>query len=209
MKTLEELKMKWAEKPSSSPNQSAYDNMSFTKVIKRRINQHTKDSMNYFWAAFVLQMIVYGLLSNVIVKNYRDSDILWLSIGVALLYLPFTIILMQKFKRLAIMKPSQQHNAAASIYDYVLQQQQLLTSFFRFKIWYEYLHIPVSVAIGVILIFKLYVPGGVYGHVTGATITFIISLLACAIAIKSENKKSFERPIQLLQNVLNEFKQGE
>ncbi|MBA4058691.1 MAG: hypothetical protein C0490_28500 [Marivirga sp.] len=64
----------------------------------------------------------------------------------------------------------------------------------------------MSSAIGVILIFNLYVPGGVKGNLTGALTTFAITLLSCAIAIFSENKKSFEQPIHQLQEILDEFK---
>lgn len=206
MLTLEELKTKWGEKQSASPGHTAYDPPSLEKIIKSRVNKHTKTSMRYFWASFTLQVLVYSLLSHVIVKYWQDTEMLYFCIGGIFLFLPFTIMLMRKFKRLASIKPSRDENAVTSLYDYILRQQAQLRSFYNFKKWYELFLIPLSSAIGVMLTFKLYVPGGVDEHWMGAITTFMITILSCMAAIHSENKKSFKEPIQQLQNILAEFR---
>lgn len=206
MSTLEQLKKIWEEKVSGMTGARAYDHASLEKIVKSRVKKHTKTAMQYFWASFTLQVLVYSLLSHVIVKYWGDDEILYFSIGGVFLFLPFTIMLMRKFKSLATTRLSEKQNAEASVYAFVRQHQTQLRSFFKFKKWYELFLIPLSAAIGVILIFKLYVPGGLDEHWTGAIITFIITVISCMIAIRSENLKSFQEPIRQLQNILDEFR---
>jgi hypothetical protein len=82
-----------------------------------------------------------------------------------------------------------------------------LFSFYRFKRRYELLLIPLSSAIGVWLVFLLYVPGGVAAYPSGAIVTFGITLLSCAIALAAENKESFDKPLTALRQILDEFKE--
>jgi hypothetical protein len=85
----------------------------------------------------------------------------------------------------------------------------LLLSFYRFKKWYELILIPLASAIGVFILFKLYVPGGVQAHWTGAVMTFAITLISCALAIRTENRKNFREPLEQFDRVLAEFRSAE
>ena len=207
MSTLEEMKQKWSEKEVQGADPSTYTEASLEKIIRSRVKMHTKDSFKYFWASFTLQIIVYALLSHLIIKYGQNSNILYFAITGILLYIPFTIVLMRKFKKLATGKPSLRQNVGNSLFDHVVRQQAMLRSFYRFKKWYEYFLTPLSCAIGVLLVFELYVPGGVQEHWPGAMITFLFALISCIAAIYSENKKSFILPIEQLQNILDEFEQ--
>jgi uncharacterized membrane protein YjjP (DUF1212 family) len=93
-----------------------------------------------------------------------------------------------------------------NIHDYINNQRKLLESFFIFKKRYELILIPLSSAIGVIIVFKLYVPGGIREHLLGAFLTFSLTLLSCYLAIRSENKKNFIKPLGELEKMLSEYK---
>jgi hypothetical protein len=205
MKTLDELKEMWASDQNTSLQ--TYNQNSLKKMFRSRVRKNINHSMQYFWASFTLQIVVYALLSHVIVKHWSDSDVLVNCIGGILLFLPFTIMLMSKFKSIA--KTKLGGDSGISLYEYAFAHYKLLQGFYRFKRRYEFMLIPISSAIGVFLSFKLYVPGGVSSHFTGAVITFFITVLSCAIAIRSENKKSFQKPLHDLQTLLNEFKNEE
>ena len=183
-----------------------YDEVALEKIFRSRVKKQTNKAMQYFWASFVLQVLVYALLSHVIVKYWLDTEILLFGLGGVFLFLPFTIMLMKKFKRMATTKLTGEHNTGISLYQYVLRHHALLLSFYNFKKRYELVLIPLSSAIGIFLMFKLYVPGGVQEHPAGAVVTFVITLLSCAMAIRSENKKSFEQPLHQLREILDEFK---
>jgi hypothetical protein len=203
MSTLEELKEQWGKK-SASVSSGAYDESSFQKIVTSRVRKNVNTSMKYFWGSFTLQLIVYALLSHVMVKHWSEADMVLLSVAGIVLYLPFTIVLMRKFRGMAVTKPVNTHRSSLQIY--VQQHHDLLAGFYRFKKRYELLLIPLSSAIGVWLVFLLYVPGGVAAYPSGAIVSFGFTLLSCAIALASENKKSFEEPLAALKQVLDEFR---
>ena len=204
MLTIEELKKAWEANREAVQDHKTYDHKSLENIVKSRTKKHMKKSMHYFWGAFFLQILVYALLSHVIIKYGKDIQTLLLGVGGVLLFLPFTIILMKKFKRMATIK-MENHNSGRSIYQYVSQQHSLLQSFYAFKKRYEIVLVPLATAIGVFLTFKLFVPGGVAENPTGALITFVISMISMLVSIRLENKKSFEEPLHELNDLLKEF----
>ena len=206
MSTLDQFKNSW-EPSSEAPSNAAslLDEASFRKIITAKVRTHTKDSFNYFWASFALQLLVYALLCHVMVKYWPQTQILLPSLLGVLLYIPFTVVLMSKFKRVA--RSQLNGKDPSSIHDYLKEQHQLLSGFLRFKKRYELLLIPISAAIGVLLVFTLYVPGGVQAYPTGALITYLATLLSCYYAIVNENKKSFLLPLRQLENLLQEYQQ--
>jgi hypothetical protein len=208
MSTFEELKKVWESNQGNAQVYKRYDRETLDDIVKSRTKRNMKKSMHYFWGALFLQILVYALLSHVIVKYGGNTETLLFGMSGILLYLPFTILLMKKFKQMAIVKPAQD-NSGRSLYQYVFQQRALLQGFYTFKKRYEFLLIPLSTGIGVFLTFKLFVPGGVEENPTGAIITFLISLFSMIMSIRLENIKSFEQPLQDLSRLLNEFQTEE
>lgn len=207
MSTLEELKNEWERKKQSPSSELIYSEESFGRVIKSRVRKNTNASMKYFWASFTLQLLAYALLSHVIVKYWDNRTIVFVGLTGMLAYIPFLVMLMKRFKAIAVTKPKD--STVSSLRSYVNRRHELLQSFYRFKRRYELFLIPLVSAIGVWLVFQLWVPGGVYAYPSEAVITFGITLISCVAAIWSENKKSFEEPLRQLRQVLDEFKNEE
>jgi hypothetical protein len=205
MSTFEELENMWEKNQITIFHSQGYDHTDFEKIVRSRTKKHTNTAMQYFWASFVLQIVVYALFGHVIVKYGGDIETLLLSAAGILLFLPFTIMLMAKYKRMAVTRP-EDGNSVTSLFNYVMTRYSLLQTFYKFKRRYEFLLIPLSSLIGVFLVFKLYVPGGVEKNLTGAAITFMITLICCIQAIRSENKKNFEKPLHHFRELLEEFK---
>jgi len=208
MSTIEELKRVWDTNQETAQAYKRYDHETLGSIIKSRTKKNMKKSMQYFWGALFLQILVYALLSHVVIKYGGDTKTLSSGIAGIILYLPFTILLMKKFKQMAIVKPVHA-NSGRPLYQYVLQQRALLQSFYSFKKGYELLLVPLSTGIGVFLTFKLFVPGGVEENPMGAIITFLISLISMIASVRLENRKSFEQPIHEFSQLLNEFKTEE
>lgn len=212
MLTFDKLKKKWDEDQAANPNPGTYDRNSFEKIVRSRVKKHTNTAMQYFWASFVLQIIVYALLSHVIIRYWQDSDILYSAIAGVLLFIPFTVILMKKFKAIAVAKPKVQSSGEVdqnSLHRAIARRRDLLDSFYRFKKWYELLLIPFASAIGVFITFKLYIPGGVQEHQSAAIIALALTLASCAWAIRAEDRKNFREPIDHLDRILEEFRAKE
>jgi len=123
-----------------------------------------------------------------------------------LLYLPFTVMLLKKFKQIAQPNPSRTQ-PGNSVENRIQDQYRNLVSFYRFKKRYEAVLIPVSTGLCIFLIFRLYVPGGLQQHTTVAAVLYGLTLLACGWAIRRENHTQFKRPIDQLQQLLSEFNQ--
>jgi hypothetical protein len=201
---LEELKKSWDEDNRRVADKTAYDRATLHKIVRSRVNTHMRSAFRYFWGAFVLQIIVYAMLCHVIVRYWGDQLIFLTGIAGLFLYLPFTVMLMKKFKALAVIRPG--GHTGDSLYEYVFRHRSLLLGFYRFKVRYELLLVPISSVIGIYLTFRIFVPGGVAAYPMGALIALAITLLSCAWAMASENKKNFKTPLRRLEEMLSEFK---
>ena len=206
MSTLDELKKGWEMDPSISSEPLLYDQAGLVAIIKARSARQVNRTIHYFWASLTFQIIVYALLSHVFIQFWGVSAVQWGCLAGVLFYLPFTIVLMRQFKRVAQASPGRT-DMAISMQARIQQQYSSLRAFYRFKRGYEYGLIPLSTALGVWLTFMSYVPGGVLQHPTGAAITYLLSLLACGWAIRRENRNHFEQPLRTLKEVLEEFDQ--
>lgn len=209
MLTFEDLKKRWEENQDPGANPAAYDRYTLDKIVRARTKKHMNQVMQYFWASFCLQVLVYAMLCAAMVKYGGNLETLLFCIAGVLLFLPFTIMLMKKFKAMAITKPAVKNEGedpGATLYNYALRQHNLLQSFYKFKKRYELILVPLSSAIGVFLVFKLFVPGGAMQYQEAATGIFIVTIVSCFAAIYMENKKSFEQPLQQLREILEEFK---
>ena len=201
---MDELKQKWGQQTTAP---EALDKNTLQQIFKARTQKQKDTSMKYFWAAFTLHIIVYALLSHVAIKYWADTPMLVVSLLLALLYVPFTTILLQKFKRMAVLKTNDTHTAGMPIHDYVAQHYALLSGFYRFKRTYEIFLVPLSSAVMVWIFFRIYLPGGVNEHWTGAIIWFVITLASCIVAIVIENKKRFKQPLAQLEEILQDLRQ--
>ena len=203
MDALDEMKGKWARQNDAG---QPYDANNLLRVIRQRVRIHTRDSMKYFWASFTLQLIVYGLYAHVIVRFIYDPAVLSFAVVGVLIFIPFTYMLLRKFKRLAVLKPD--GNETTSVHQYLVMNRNLLQDFFRFKLRYEWVLIPLSTLVGTLLVFKIYVPGGPIAYPNGVWITMVISLVSCYLAIRKENRVSFRKPLAELDKLLSEFAEG-
>lgn len=205
MMTLDELKQQWGQHQEKLITPAAYSQQDLNKIIKSRIMKNKHIAFQYFWASFILQMIVYAMLCHVIIKYWPQQDIKIAALIGTALYIPFTGMLLKKYKRIA--KTSFMDKVDTSLYRHIGFCRQELGSFYRFKKWYEMILVPISAAIGIFITFELYLPGGISSHPVGAVITFVVALLSCGYAIKLENERNFRQPLAQFQQMLDEFKE--
>ena len=186
---------------------SRLDKTSLHTILRQRANKQMKINMQYFWSSFTLQIIVYAYLSHVIIKHWSDSFLMVVGVLCILMYIPFTIVLLKKFKHMARLRSGDQHTSGLPIREYIQTHQHLLYGFYKFKRRYEIFLVLLSTAIMTWMVFRIYVPGGVVAYPVSALLIFVISLLCCTAAIRAENKKHFKDPLAEIQKLLAEFQQ--
>ena len=198
--SLDELKKDWQE--NSGEVKSDFDNESLQKIFKARVAKQMREPFRYFWASFVMQVILYAFISHLIIKNLGNASVQIYSVVCILLYIPFTWVLLSKFRRMA----AQRLNPGDSIMDSLALKSAQLQGFFTFKKRYETVQIPLSCALGVILPFELFMPGGAMNHINAMVLWFMLGLVVCFFAIRDENERRFRKPLRELEAMISELR---
>lgn len=180
-----------------------YDLLSFDRIIKSRVKKHTDKAMQYFWSAFTLQMILYGLLGHLMVRYWSVGELFVVSLFGLLLQVPFTYMLIKKFKAIAITRPMD--NSSFSLYGYIKTRHDLLRDFYLFKRKYGRFLVPLSTLVGCYLVIELYLPGKIWSYWNTLWILFVLTIITCAAIISKENRENFENPLEQYEKILDEF----
>ncbi|WP_347159424.1 hypothetical protein [Pontibacter chitinilyticus] len=204
MSALDDLKHTWSGSQRALPPAAPFDTESFNQLILSSMKKQNNRIFRYFWATFSLHILVYALLSHVLIRYAGDKETLVLSLIGLLVTVPFTFVMLRRYKQMAVAKMNPQ--SMTSLYTSIATQRSRLAAFYKFKKRYECLLIPLLSAIGVLLVFNLYFPGGVRAFPSGAFITYLLTLLSCLLAIRSENSKYFSQPLQEMQAILDDYK---
>jgi hypothetical protein len=203
METLEELKKYWEESHPLTTGAAGADEKSVETAIRKRIRREKNVVMEYFWSTFVYQIMIYAFASHLVIKHWSNMTIVGWSVSAIVLYLPFTVILMKRFK--SISRPVSIGVAGQSILANVQYQYSVLSGFFRFKKGFDWVGIPLSAAIIVIILFNLFADSGVSAHLTGAVLLYAGVLAAFIATTHLQNRKRFIQPLQQLESVLKDL----
>lgn len=98
---IDDLKKNWKK---SEIKYAPVSNESFKTIYKTRIKKQNNEIMKYFWSSFVFQLIVYGLFFHFVIRYGTSNEVLLLSAMGIIIYIPYTVILMNRYKRMAILK---------------------------------------------------------------------------------------------------------
>lgn len=207
MESFEEVEKFWKANKGQETNPNSLTKESVENMIKPRIKKEQHAVMQYFWASFIYQMLIYALASHLMIRFWGDAQVMLLSLAGALLYIPFTIVLMRKFKAMARMPIHQPGMPVRDVYSNVQMKYTLLTEFFRFKRRFDWVAIPLSCLIIVAILFKLYVNDGLEKHLAAGIITYLTILALFIAATYVENKKRFKKPLRQLKLILKDLEQ--
>lgn len=205
MSTFDSLKETWKENYSSTDVKTVIDEASIKKIIKSRTKKQINAPIYYFWGQLALQIMLYAILCHIIIRFWLESNIVIPGVIGILLYLPFTIMLLSKFRKLAAIQPVMQSDTSASLKDFVSRQIETINAFFVFKKSYELFLVPVSTAIGVYLFFAIYFSGGILKYWDAALVTFLVTMFTTVFTLVAENRKRFRKPLNELQAIINDF----
>jgi hypothetical protein len=192
MDKFEELKKGWKGGHST---ETSLDKTEITSIIKHRRKTQINRIMQYFWASFIYQLIVYALLSHVIVRFWNQPEIVLPSITGVVIFIPFTFMLITRFRKVAVPP------FVPTLKEHIDIQTMIVKKFYHFKKIYELFLIPLSALIGVHLCVTIFTDGNMLDHPLLSTVLFVASVLSCAYAIKRENERNFVRPLRELAEV--------
>jgi hypothetical protein len=194
----------WQEAKSEQPIPASLTEEHLHMIVSSRVRKELARVGEFVWAAIVYQIIMYSFLAHTLIRQWGDSTVASLCLAGAAMYIPLTVALIRKTALLygAFHAPS---SIGAGIKATVESQYSRLADFFRFKKRLDWIGVPVSCTIIVLVTFTLFVQGGITEHPLAALVMFVLWAGVSVVAIRSENAKRFEVPLQHLEALRNEF----
>ncbi len=206
MEEFDDFKKIWNEEKLSETCSPSVSSEYIDNIISNRIKKVKSGFREYFWASFVYQNLVYGCLFFLIARFFNRTDIVILSVAGILLYIPFTVIFMKKFKSAFLINKGGIPFSDDDIYLNIKNSYKRMSEFFIFKRKFDWVMIPLNCILIVVINFILFVPGGIIDNMIVGVILFIVWLIIFIIATRSENKKRFSEPLHQLESILEDFK---
>lgn len=197
----------WGDGDVREPSLSPLRSQDLHRIVSSRVRRERRIVSKFVWAAVVYQIILYSFLTRVLITRWGDERILLLCLSGIALYIPITSALIRRVRALcpmSIMVGSQ----VSDILHNVENEYARLADFYKFKKRVDWIGVPVSCAIIVLVTFTLFVKGGVEGNPLGSVIVFLLWLGMSLLAIQAENKKRFLSPLRHLELLLNDLRKS-
>lgn len=208
MAPLNDLKNSWNQGDSEMNRDRIVQKSSFRDIILLGANREKNIVIQYFWAAFVYQIILYALFCYAFFRNMGNQSILLAVLAGICVNIPFTWALLKRFKIMygqSLSRSTPGYSIKTNIELYYTR----LSAFFRFKKFADGILLPVNAFIATFILFGIYTAGGFFQHFFWGSILFAGIWLACGIAVWLENKNNFRKPLRKIALLLQEFELAE
>jgi hypothetical protein len=177
-------------------------------IIASRVRKELKTVSEFVWAAIVYQIILYSFLAHTFIRHWGDTQIVLLCLAGGACYIPLTVALIRRIKTLYRRPSEAPGSPVPDVFRKVEGEYARLADFFAFKKRMDWIGVPVSCAIIVLVTFTLFVKGGVEGNPSGSLVVFAVWVGLSVIAIHVENKKRFISPLRHLELLLDDLKRS-
>jgi hypothetical protein len=175
-------------------------------IISSRVRKELKTVSQFVWAAIVYQIILYSFLTHTLVRHWGDLRIMLLCFAAGAFYIPLTIALVRRVRTLYGRSTAKPGSPVPDVFLKVESEYTRLADFFQFKKRMDWIGVPVSCAIIVLVTFTLFVRGGLEGNPVAGLAFFALWVGMSLIAIHAENRKRFISPLRHLKQVLDDVK---
>ena len=196
----------WGDGDVREPSLSPLSPQDLHRIVSSRIRRERRNVSKFVWAAVLYQIILYSFLTHVLVTRWGNERILLLCLSGVALYIPITAALIRRVRALCRPMSSMVGSQISDILHNVENEYARLADFYKFKKRVDWIGVPVSCAIIVVVTFSLFVNGGVMGNPSGSVVVFLLWLGMSLIAILAENKKRFLSPLRHLELVLSDLR---
>ena len=207
MELSNSIEMMWKEGMEREARPAAMTGKELEGVVASRLKKEFKTVSQFVWAALLYQIVLYSFVAHTAVRAWGDWRVVGLCVAGAALCVPLTAALIRRAKSMF----GRQADASGSGTD-VLQRVEgeyaRLADFFRFKKRMDWIGVPVSCAIIVLVTFTLFVPGGVARNPVASVVVFAVWVGMSVAAVRAENRKRFVAPLRHLDEVLADLRNG-
>jgi hypothetical protein len=207
MENFDEIKKLWSESKGASLSDGSLSSEYIDDVISKRIKKVRNNFREYFWVSFFYQNLVYGCLTFLIVRYFSRADIVMLSAAGILLYIPFTVIFMKKFKAAFLLNKEGLEYSNDDIWLNLKNSHARMSEFFRLKKRFDWVIVPLNCVLIVVINFILFVPNGFMANIFAGILLLIVWLVIFLVAIRIENKKKFVEPLHQMELIMEDFKE--
>ncbi|NOT75289.1 MAG: hypothetical protein HOP08_10195 [Cyclobacteriaceae bacterium] len=199
MESFENIQNIWNTDTAKKDYQIIMDKDSLGRTILSRMKKERKILMEYFWASFAYQILIYAFMLHLFIRFWGDPETMLISLITILLYSPFTFIQLKKFKAFV------NNHSSMDLSGNLQMQYMTLSEFFKFKKRFELISVPVSCFVIVFIIFRLSMIGRPEDNLIVAGSLFSIWILLFVISLFFENKKRFKDPLNQYKLLLREM----
>ena len=206
MKRSNEIENVWKEGKAREEGLAPLTAKDLQAIISSRVRKELKTVSQFVWAAIAYQIILYSFLTHTLVRHWGDIQTMLLCLAGAALYIPLTVALLRRVKILYCRPSEALGSAVPDVFHKVEGEYARLADFFQFKKRMDWIGVPVSCAIIVLVTFTLFVEGGVKANPVADLTIFALWVGMSLIAIHAENRKRFIAPLRHLEQVLEDLK---
>ena len=203
METNNDLKTCWERGKAMEAIPALVTGRDLREIAASQVRKQFKKVGEFVWAAITYQVILYSFLTHTIVRHWGEGRIVLLCVAGGALYVPMTVALLRRVRELFGRVSEANGSAVPDVVAHVEREYGRLASFFRFKKRMDWIGVPVSCGIIVLVTFTLFVGGGQPWAILGL---FVVWVGLSTIAIRAENKKRFVVPLRHLELVLDDLK---
>jgi hypothetical protein len=206
MELSNEIENVWKEGKAREEGLAPLTGKDLQAIISSRVRKELKTVSQFVWAAIAYQIILYSFLTHTLVRHWGDIQTMLLCLAGAALYIPLTVALLRRAKILYRRPSEALGSAVPDVFHKVEGEYARLADFFQFKKRMDWIGVPVSCAIIVLVTFTLFVEGGVKANPVADLTIFALWIGMSLIAIHAENRKRFIAPLRHLEQVLEDLK---
>ena len=208
MELSNEMENVWKEGKAREEGLAPLTGKDLQAIISSRVRKELKTVSQFVWAAIAYQIILYSFLTHTLVRHWGDIQTMLLCLAGAALYIPLTVALLRRVKILYCRPSEALSSAVPDVFHKVEGEYARLADFFQFKKRMDWIGVPVSCAIIVLVTFTLFVEGGIEGNPVAGLAVFALWVGMSLIAIHAENRKRFIAPLRHLEQILEDLKQS-
>ena len=206
MELSNEIENVWKEGKAREEGLAPLTGKDLQAIISSRVRKELKTVSQFVWAAIAYQIILYSFLTHTLVRHWGDIQTMLLCLAGAALYIPLTVALLRRVKKLYRRPSEALGSVVPDVFHKVEGEYARLADFFQFKKRMDWIGVPVSCAIIVLVTFTLFVEGGVKANPVADLTIFALWIGMSLIAIHAENRKRFIAPLRHLEQVLEDLK---